>query len=707
MTVAVSMAAGQGAKAVICASTGNTSASAAAYAARAGLTCAVLVPRGKIALGKLAQALVHGARLLQVDGNFDDCLELARKLAADYPVALVNSVNPDRLEGQKTAAFEIVEALGDAPDVHCLPVGNAGNITAYWMGYREYAEGRAGRPGRRGCSASRPAGPRRSCGGEPVLAPVDHRDRDPDRQPGVLAAGRGGAGRLGRADRLGDRPPDPGRLPAAGRKGGGVRRAGVGGGGRRAAPGPGERAARRRFRVVCTITGNGLKDPDWAVSAAPKPVTVPVDAASRGRRAGAGLIAGLGGPRVLLGDQALTGRCTRCGFPRRAPTWDRVLTRSALRWGCYDQVEARVTGGGLAVAVSGEGEETAAAGERHLVVTAMRAAFARMGGQPPGIALRCANMIPHGRGLGSSAAAVVSGVLAARALVADGAGPPAGRGGVPARRGSRRAPRQRGGLPGGRAHRGAAAARACPTARARCAVTSRLDGAGAGALTGRGPCVARRHRGCATHRGAARRCPHRSRTPTRQPTPRAVRCWWPRSPATRQVLFDATEDFLHQRYRAAAMPPTADLLLRLRRAGVAAVVSGAGPSVLALGRGGWPAWPGGRGFNRAGNGYPLACNPPQGRPAGCHRPARRGVCAPAGAAWQGRSTNQAPEPGVLPAGGSTQGPGGKSGDTRTTVKGMPWARLVLSWLLHQVPRRRGRCSPVICRVTGCMVGCGR
>ncbi len=139
MTVAVSAAAGRGATAVICASTGNTSASAAAYAAKAGLTCAVLVPRGNIALGKLAQALVHGARLLQVDGNFDDCLELVRKLAVDYPVALVNSVNADRLEGQKTAAFEVVDALGDAPDVHCLPVGNAGNIVAYWKGYTEYA----------------------------------------------------------------------------------------------------------------------------------------------------------------------------------------------------------------------------------------------------------------------------------------------------------------------------------------------------------------------------------------------------------------------------------------------------------------------------------------------------------------------------------------------------------------------------------------
>src|SRR3954466_7726299 len=139
MTMAISKAAEEGAKAVICASTGNTSASAAAYAVRAGMQCAVLVPQGKIALGKMAQALVHGAKLLQVDGNFDDCLELARKLAIDYPVALVNSVNPFRLQGQKTAAFEICDLLGRAPDVHCIPVGNAGNITAYWMGYQEYA----------------------------------------------------------------------------------------------------------------------------------------------------------------------------------------------------------------------------------------------------------------------------------------------------------------------------------------------------------------------------------------------------------------------------------------------------------------------------------------------------------------------------------------------------------------------------------------
>ncbi|MEY3722925.1 MAG: hypothetical protein RLZZ35_795 [Actinomycetota bacterium] len=138
MTMAISKAAEVGARAVICASTGNTSASAAAYATKAGMTPVVLVPQGKIAMGKLAQAIAHGSKLLQVDGNFDDCLTLARELSEKYPVSLVNSVNPFRIEGQKTASFEIVDALGFAPDIHALPVGNAGNITAYWKGYIEY-----------------------------------------------------------------------------------------------------------------------------------------------------------------------------------------------------------------------------------------------------------------------------------------------------------------------------------------------------------------------------------------------------------------------------------------------------------------------------------------------------------------------------------------------------------------------------------------
>jgi threonine synthase len=139
MTMAMSKAVARGSRMVVCASTGNTSASAAAYAARAGLGCAVVLPAGKIAAGKLAQAIVHGAQLVAVDGNFDDCLTMVRELAESYAVELVNSVNPYRLQGQKTAAFEIVDALGDAPDIHVLPVGNAGNISAYWMGYTEYA----------------------------------------------------------------------------------------------------------------------------------------------------------------------------------------------------------------------------------------------------------------------------------------------------------------------------------------------------------------------------------------------------------------------------------------------------------------------------------------------------------------------------------------------------------------------------------------
>lgn len=138
MTSAVTQAVQEGAKSIICASTGNTSAAAAAYAARAGIKAFVLIPEGKIAAGKLAQALVYGAKLLQINGNFDDAMKLVKDVAKELPITLVNSVNPYRLQGQKSAAFEIVDELGYAPDFHCLPVGNAGNISAYWMGYKEY-----------------------------------------------------------------------------------------------------------------------------------------------------------------------------------------------------------------------------------------------------------------------------------------------------------------------------------------------------------------------------------------------------------------------------------------------------------------------------------------------------------------------------------------------------------------------------------------
>jgi len=140
MTLAISKAKEEGSKAVMCASTGNTSASAAAYAARAGLKCIVLIPDGQIALGKLAQAMIHQATVLAIQGNFDQALHLAKEITARYPVTLVNSLNPFRIEGQKTAAFEICDDLGDAPEFHAIPVGNAGNITAYWKGYKEYKE---------------------------------------------------------------------------------------------------------------------------------------------------------------------------------------------------------------------------------------------------------------------------------------------------------------------------------------------------------------------------------------------------------------------------------------------------------------------------------------------------------------------------------------------------------------------------------------
>ena len=140
MTLAVTKAAERGASIVVCASTGNTSASAAAYAAAAGMTCLVLIPEGKIAYGKMAQALIHGAQTIEVRGNFDDALEIVRRLGERDEIEVVNSINPFRIQGQKTAAFEICDTLGDAPDMHFLPVGNAGNITAYWLGYNEYLE---------------------------------------------------------------------------------------------------------------------------------------------------------------------------------------------------------------------------------------------------------------------------------------------------------------------------------------------------------------------------------------------------------------------------------------------------------------------------------------------------------------------------------------------------------------------------------------
>ena len=279
MTLAISKAAEEGARAVICASTGNTSASAAAYAVRAGLVCAVLVPEGKIALGKLSQALACGAKLLQVDGNFDDCLTLARELSANYPVALVNSVNPVRIEGQKTAAFEIVDELGDAPDLHVLPVGNAGNITAYWRGYVEYADDAVAtqRPRMWGFQA---AGAAPIVRGEVVAKPSTIATAIRIGNPASWAfaeAARDESG--GVIDAVTDRDILRAYRMLAAQEGVFVEpasAAGVAGLLQQHAAGrlaPGQ-------RVVCTVTGHGLKDPECAISAASPPRTVAVDAAA-------------------------------------------------------------------------------------------------------------------------------------------------------------------------------------------------------------------------------------------------------------------------------------------------------------------------------------------------------------------------------------------------------------------------------------------
>jgi threonine synthase len=276
MTVAMTYALASGVAGVICASTGNTSASAAAYAARAGLNCAVLIPRGKIAKGKLAQAVVYGARILQLDGNFDDCLELARKTAAEYPIELVNSVNPVRLVGQQSAAWEVCDVLGRTPDIHCLPVGNAGNITAYWSGYRAYA--------RDGVVETLPrmfgfqaAGAAPLVHGRPVSEPdtiaTAIRIGNPASWTGAIAA-------RDESDGLIDAVTDEKILAAyhllARREGVFVEPASA-----TSVAGLLATAADGRLPagslVVCTVTGHGLKDPDTVLAEMPEVQAIPVE----------------------------------------------------------------------------------------------------------------------------------------------------------------------------------------------------------------------------------------------------------------------------------------------------------------------------------------------------------------------------------------------------------------------------------------------
>ena len=277
MTMAISKAAEDGAKAVICASTGNTSASAAAYAAKAGMVPAVLVPEGKIAMGKLAQAVIHGATLLQVEGNFDDCLTLARELSEKYPVALVNSVNPYRIEGQKTASFEIVDFLNDAPDYHVLPVGNAGNITAYWKGYLEYRGDRktSRLPKMWGFQA---AGAAPIVKGEIVKKPetiaTAIRIGNPASWDGAIAARDKSGGLI---DSVTDEEILNAYRLLAAKEGVFVEpssAAGIAGLLKHQQNGTLPKAK----RMVVTVTGHGLKDVQWALESSADPIVVPVNA---------------------------------------------------------------------------------------------------------------------------------------------------------------------------------------------------------------------------------------------------------------------------------------------------------------------------------------------------------------------------------------------------------------------------------------------
>jgi len=274
MTVAVSKALEEGSRAVICASTGNTSASAAAYAARAGMKAYVIIPKGKIALGKLSQAMLHGAEVIQIQGNFDEALSIVREITEDYPITLVNSLNPYRIEGQKTAAFEVCDQLGESPTHHFLPVGNAGNITAYWRGYKEYQErGRIGSlPKMMGFQAE---------GAAPIVR--GHIVAKPETIATAIRIGNPASWEQAERARdesggIIDMVSDEEILKAyrylaqfEGVFGEPASAASVAGLIKMAEKG----VVKAGDRVVCTITGHGLKDPDNAIGISPKPVSIP------------------------------------------------------------------------------------------------------------------------------------------------------------------------------------------------------------------------------------------------------------------------------------------------------------------------------------------------------------------------------------------------------------------------------------------------
>ena len=278
MTLAITKAVEEGAKAVVCASTGNTSASAAAYAAKAGLTCAVLVPERKIALGKMAQTLAHGARVLEIEGNFDAAFDVARSLAESYPVTLVNSVNPFRIEGQKTAAFEICDSLGRAPDIHVTPVGNAGNITSHWRGYSEYLEdGRIAHPpvlyGFQAAGAA-PIVEGRPVANPSTIATAIRIGNPASWEQAEKAAAESGGEIMAVTDR---------QILSAYRA---VAREGLFAEMASSASVAGLLQLSEEGRlppgsvVVCVLTGHGLKEPDWAISGAGTPLLLPAEASA-------------------------------------------------------------------------------------------------------------------------------------------------------------------------------------------------------------------------------------------------------------------------------------------------------------------------------------------------------------------------------------------------------------------------------------------
>jgi threonine synthase len=276
MTMAISKAAEDGAKAVICASTGNTSASAAAYASKAEMKPVVLVPQGKIAMGKLAQAIAHGAMLLQVKGNFDDCLILARQLSENYPVSLVNSVNPYRIEGQKTGAFEVVDMLGFAPDIHAMPVGNAGNITAYWKGYQEYKKAGMSKtlPMMWGFQAAG-AAPivKNKIIKKPETIATAIRIGNPASWDQAVAAQVGSKGLI---DSVTDKEILSAYRLVAAKEGIFVEPSSAAG-----IAGLIKLKALKKLpkdkTIVITVTGNGLKDVQWVLNSSAKPIVIPVD----------------------------------------------------------------------------------------------------------------------------------------------------------------------------------------------------------------------------------------------------------------------------------------------------------------------------------------------------------------------------------------------------------------------------------------------